>query len=129
MADPSRYPNALDDKGGESGQESSPRTPRWVKLFGIVILLLILAFLIVKLVGVGGNHGPDRHSSSDSIGDFAVITSELDAVEVSTTDTEALGSGRATALAGQQVWFVLPWVGASGPIDHLTHQVARTVQT
>jgi hypothetical protein len=35
--------------------------PRWVKVFGIITLALIVLVLIVLLAG--GNHGPGRHQS------------------------------------------------------------------
>lgn len=32
-------------------------TPRWVKAFGVVIIILILAFIVLRLTGNGfGNH-------------------------------------------------------------------------
>lgn len=37
------------------------RTPRWVKIFGIVVIALILLLVIGKLTGIGGSHGPGRH--------------------------------------------------------------------
>jgi hypothetical protein len=37
-------------------------TPRWVKVFGIVVLLLVLLFVVLRLTGVGGQHGPARHT-------------------------------------------------------------------
>jgi len=40
--------------------ESPPRTPRWVKVFGIIILVVVLLFVILKFIG-GGRHGPGRH--------------------------------------------------------------------
>jgi hypothetical protein len=41
----------------------SPRssTPRWVKVFGIIALLV--ALLVVVMLLLGGNHGPGRHMS------------------------------------------------------------------
>ena len=42
--------------------------PRWVKVFGIVALALVLMLAILLLAG-GGSHGPSRHASS---GDVAV---------------------------------------------------------
>lgn len=41
--------------------ESDPRTPRWVKGLGIVVLLVVVAFVVLQLAGVGGHHGPGRH--------------------------------------------------------------------
>ena len=38
-------------------------TPRWVKVFGIIFIVLILLFVIMHLFG-GGNHGPGRHIPS-----------------------------------------------------------------
>ena len=42
--------------------EAPPGVPRWVKAFGIVLLILILAFVILHLTGNGfGNlHGAFR---------------------------------------------------------------------
>ena len=56
MVDPSTYPGA----------------PRWVKLSGIIALILVLLIVIVFVTGVGGPHGPGRHlSSADAGGDTA----------------------------------------------------------
>lgn len=54
------YPNpATDDAAGaESDGGSTYRTPRWVKVFGIIlIVVLVLLFLIQHLVfeGMGGH--------------------------------------------------------------------------
>ena len=48
MAEPSSYPGA----------------PRWVKVSGIVAMIVILLIVIVIVAGVGGPHGPGRHLSS-----------------------------------------------------------------
>ncbi|MGM0875727.1 MAG: hypothetical protein ACQEWV_13230 [Bacillota bacterium] len=42
-------------------RESNPSTPRWVKVFGIIAIVLALLFVIMHLTGIGGNHGPGRH--------------------------------------------------------------------
>ncbi|MDA1193131.1 MAG: hypothetical protein O3A46_15755 [Candidatus Poribacteria bacterium] len=40
-------------------RESPPAMPRWVKLFGIVVLILLVVFVIAHLAGGGlGNHLP-----------------------------------------------------------------------
>jgi hypothetical protein len=44
-------------------------TPRWVKIIGIIVLVLILLVGILRLTGVGGNHGPSRHLPSGGAGD------------------------------------------------------------
>lgn len=42
-----------------------PGTPRWVKAFGIAVVVLVLAFI---MIAHGGKHGPFHHmgSSPDS---------------------------------------------------------------
>jgi L-asparagine transporter-like permease len=37
-------------------------TPRWVKIFAIVVAVIALLLAAVLLLG-GGNHGPNRHMS------------------------------------------------------------------
>ena len=44
-------------------------TPRWVKLVGIIALILVLLLGILHLTGSGGNHGPSRHLPSGTAGD------------------------------------------------------------
>jgi hypothetical protein len=39
-------------------RDSPPSTPRWVKVFGIIVIVLILLLIIHRLTGIGGNHGP-----------------------------------------------------------------------
>lgn len=45
-----------------------PGAPRWAKVFGIIALVLVLLFIIVKFTGVGGPHGPGRHMPSGDTG-------------------------------------------------------------
>ncbi|MCQ3973430.1 MAG: hypothetical protein DPW09_08305 [Anaerolineae bacterium] len=50
--------------------QSPYTTPRWVKVFGIIALILILLVVIIMFTGVGGPHGPGRHlPSGDADGD------------------------------------------------------------
>jgi hypothetical protein len=44
----------------DADRESRPKTPRWVKVFGVIAILLILLFVILHLAG--GGFGPSRHS-------------------------------------------------------------------
>lgn len=46
-----------------SDNESNTRTPRWVKVFGIIAFVLVLLFVILQLTG--GVHGPGRHTQSE----------------------------------------------------------------
>ena len=47
-------------------RESPPGVPRWVKVAGIVVGLLILLFVVLQLTGVAGQHGPGRHMSGSA---------------------------------------------------------------
>lgn len=52
-------PGASDDGGGvRPTVDRPPGTPRWVKLFGIVAILVVMLIAIMLLAG----HGPGRHS-------------------------------------------------------------------
>ena len=64
MADPPRFRDAGDGTGVEPDRGSPPGAPRWVKVSAIVVGILILLVVIVKLTGVGGSHGPGRHTGS-----------------------------------------------------------------
>jgi hypothetical protein len=52
----------------EPGHGSMRGTPRWVKLFGIIALVLVLLFVISLLVGV--RHGPGLHTPSGDAGGY-----------------------------------------------------------
>lgn len=41
--------------------DSKPKTPRWVKVFGI-IGILVAALVVAILLLSGGEHGPGRHA-------------------------------------------------------------------
>ena len=41
-----------------------PGTPRWVKMFGIIAIVLVLLIALMLLTG----HGPGRHNSSGDTG-------------------------------------------------------------
>jgi hypothetical protein len=48
------------------GSEPGPPTgtPRWVKVFGAIAVIVLALFFLVLLVR-GGEHGPSRHSPAD----------------------------------------------------------------
>ena len=56
MAEPPHSP--------DHGVEAGAGTPRWVKVFGIIALIVALLFVVMLLVG--GDHGPGRHTGSPS---------------------------------------------------------------
>jgi hypothetical protein len=45
-----------------------PGTPRWVKVFGIIAVVVVLLFVILLLTGGPGRHGPGRHIPSGNAG-------------------------------------------------------------
>jgi hypothetical protein len=64
MADLSPYPTD-DDPDAGADLEATGGRPRWVKVFAVIGLALVLLLVVMLLVG-GGDHGPGRHSGSDS---------------------------------------------------------------
>ena len=51
---------SYDDRGDEAdGRRSTAGPPRWVKVFGIIALVLVVPVVVMLLVD--GNHGPGRH--------------------------------------------------------------------
>lgn len=43
-----------------------PGTPRWVKVFGIILIVVVL--LVIARIFIGGEHGPGRHAPSGDVG-------------------------------------------------------------
>jgi hypothetical protein len=62
MADRRADPDTGDDSGVGPYREPPAGTPRWVKVFGLVALVVVVLFVVVLLIG-GGEHGPGRHTS------------------------------------------------------------------
>jgi hypothetical protein len=70
MADLPPSPSLPDSNGNTDmgpGRELTPGIPRWVKVFGIVALVLVLLVIIMMFVS-GGSHGPGRHIPSSGAG-------------------------------------------------------------
>jgi hypothetical protein len=70
IADPPAYRNTGDETGAGPNRESTavyPGTPRWVKVFGISLVVVVLLVIIV-MIAVGGGHGPGRHIPSGGAG-------------------------------------------------------------
>ena len=59
MPDSGPYRGDADDEAVEAAAAPDSGTPRWVKVAG-VIALVILVMLLVALLS-GGKHGPGRH--------------------------------------------------------------------
>jgi hypothetical protein len=45
-----------------------PGMPRWVKVSGIVAIVVVLLAAIVVFAGIGGEHGPGRHGAAGGAG-------------------------------------------------------------
>ena len=45
-----------------------PGTSRWVKVFGIIALVVVLLFVILLFTRGPGGHGPGRHTQAAAIG-------------------------------------------------------------
>ncbi|MFG1697168.1 hypothetical protein [Nonomuraea sp. NPDC049309] len=59
-------PDSPPDTGPMADRGSPPGVPRWVKAAAIVVGILILAFAVMRLTGLGGEHGPGRHMPTGS---------------------------------------------------------------
>jgi hypothetical protein len=59
MVDPSQEPDARDKTDEASVGGPSGGVPRWVKVSGLVALVVVL--LVVVMLLVPGNHSPGRH--------------------------------------------------------------------
>ncbi len=54
-----------EDDGLGRDAPSTQGTPRWVKVFGIIAVAVVVLFLVLVLTGRGGDHGPGRHIDGD----------------------------------------------------------------
>ncbi len=63
MAGPPRYSNPGENTGPGPDRESLTGTPRWVRVFGIIALVVVLLVVVLLLTRGPGDHGPSRHAS------------------------------------------------------------------
>jgi hypothetical protein len=54
-----------DDIRAGPDRDPTTGTPRWVKVVGIIAIVVVLLFVIMLVAG-DGRHGPARHRLSDS---------------------------------------------------------------
>lgn len=47
----------------EPSEDNGEGTPRWVKIFGLIGLAVVVLFVVLLVFG-GGGHGPGRHGGS-----------------------------------------------------------------
>ena len=55
-------------------------TPRWVKVFGIIVLVAVLLVVVILVTDIGGEHGPGRHIPSGDAGGDRLSTEEVQPV-------------------------------------------------
>jgi uncharacterized cupredoxin-like copper-binding protein len=125
MADPPRDPDTGDDTGLRPITDRPPTAPRWVKVFGIIALVLVLFFILRLLLGAGGGHGPGRHrggggATAPSSGQQnpGGVGGPADAVQLTTLDTTSFQPSSCNGSAGQPVTFLVATTG------HADHEVA-----
>jgi hypothetical protein len=100
MADPPGYPDTGDDTGAGPGREATPGTPRWVKVFAILVLVLVLLFVILKVTGLGGEHGPGRHTGDGGDTPPASVTKAGGGGDTPPASVTEAGGGGHTPPAG-----------------------------
>jgi hypothetical protein len=61
-----------------ANRPSYPGTPRWVKVFGIIVIFVVLLVVAMMFIG-GGEHGPARHTPSGDAGDQVPSSSGVEA--------------------------------------------------
>jgi cytochrome c oxidase subunit 2 len=116
--DSPRDPHTGDDGVG-ADRGSATGLPRWVKVLGIVALVVALLVVILRLTGVGGEHGPGRHGDASSV--------TAGAVEIAVTaDSFAFDPDQITVTTGEEVAIVLTSVDTlhDFTIDELDAHVA-----
>ena len=71
--DATRRSSGIDNDDRDVGLDRgvAPRTPRWVYVFGIIALVVIVLFVILHLAG-GGFRGHGGHTPPSSITDQSV---------------------------------------------------------
>jgi hypothetical protein len=55
-----------------------PGTPRWVKVFGIIVIVVVLLVVAIMFIS-GGEHGPGRHTQSGDAGGQVPPSGVMDA--------------------------------------------------
>ena len=51
-----------------------PGTPGWVKVLGVVAVLVVLSVVLALVTGLGGPHGPQRHGASSAVPALSVVS-------------------------------------------------------
>lgn len=69
MADSPRARDKIAGSSVDAGLDGTPTTgiPRWMKMSGIVLAVVILLITAVMLLSGGAGHRPDRHTPPSSV--------------------------------------------------------------
>lgn len=119
MADTPPPSDSREDTGTGPGLGSPPGMPRWVKVFGIIALILVV-LVILMLTGVFGQaHGPGRHlggargdtQGASGVGGPADAVEAGRTVELTALDTMAFEPNRINVSAREVVTFVVTNAG------------------
>jgi hypothetical protein len=90
--------NPAADSGSDDGSREYPGAPRWVKITGIIVSIVVLLFLFLLVTRGTGGHGPGRHRPSAP----ADETAQLSGAAVLATPAQHDASGRATPASGRE---------------------------
>ena len=100
------------------GRGTKPGTPRWVKVFGIIALGLVVLVVLLVTGVLGEGHGPGRHMSaarddkpSSGVGAPADEGEASRAIEIASLDTMSFEPARVTVSAGETVTFAVTNTG------------------
>ncbi len=137
MVDPFPSPDIGDDTSVRPGPGATTGTPRWVKVFGIIALVVVLLFVILLFTrGPVGDHGPDRHTSSGDNGGQMLpsaghgnsggVGGPADADEATSPDTMTFEPGRINVSAGETMTFLATTTGQA--VHALTLRVGAMPQ-
>jgi uncharacterized cupredoxin-like copper-binding protein len=115
------------EAGAEPGRGEKPGMPRWVKVFVIIAIALIVVVVIGLLtgqLGPGGPHGPGRHlgarinatpasarQSTGNVGGPAHVSEASRTIEVSLLDTMSFEPASINVSAGETVTFAVTNAG------------------
>lgn len=64
MTDRPTQPDSTSDTGSDTARGAPPGLPRWVKVAGLIIGILLVALAAIMAIA-GGDHGPGRHANGD----------------------------------------------------------------
>jgi hypothetical protein len=70
--------------------ETTPGTPRWLEVLGIIVLAAVVLVVVLILTGRGGGHGPGRHGAAGDAG--PVSGSSMTAMGPGLSVSDALAS-------------------------------------